>query len=514
MIHWMMALAIVASATLATLYFALRARPFKGIPQRNPLPFFGGLIELVQNWETVLDYLLNLQKKHNYKTVGVPGPFVGSIPGGAILIWSPENVEHVLQKNFKNYVKGKNFRESLGDFLGDGIFASDGHTWKRHRKVGSRMFSRKLMRAGTSIALSNAKEVIDYIKKKASTNSAFDIADTFFCFTIDTFVEIAFGEKLGSLKKKHPFALAFDTVQYLSEKRFRNPLYKVQKWLPANEQQEIRRHIATMDAFAMRVIRKIRERHKKGTATGKDLITRFILDAKQQGLPSPTAKELRDIVMNFIIAGRDTTACALSWQFYNICRDTEKGGNVVNTLLKEVEEGMKRIAPNVKRVEDLDHELAFELMTKHLPYLNAVTKETLRLYPSVPKNVKYACADDTLPDGTFVPSGIAVIWSPYCMGRNPNIWENAETYDPSRWFEDGDISKSLKKDPSTSVYPAFQMMPRLCLGKPLALMEINLLTVILLQNFSFKAVSSKVPEYKSTLVLPMKHGFDVRAKGR
>ena len=204
--------------------------------------------------------------------------------------------------------------------------------------------------------------------------------------------------------------------------------------------------------------------------------------------------ELRNIVMNFIIAGRDTTACALSWQFMHLLQDD----SVASKLRGEIES----LTKDQINLEDMNHEDAFERITKKMPYLNAIAKETLRLHPSVPKNVKFAVNDDVLPDGIFfflkpprngvtlksyatqtnksgtkVPAGIAVIWSPYAMGRNPNIWENPLKYDPMRWFQDGKFDKPKKA--STATYPAFHMMPRLCLGKPLAEMEIALLTAIL-----------------------------------
>eukprot|EP00939_MAST-03C_sp_MAST-3C-sp1_P004737 g4737.t1 len=511
---------VLSSVTvLAGLWFAYGYKSF-GLPGRKSwnVPFFGGLFDIIQNWEVLLDFLLDLQEEFGYKTVGIPGPFFGSIAGGVIVIYSPENVDHVLNKNFGNYVKGQNVNDALKDFLGDGIFASDGKIWKKHRKVASRMFSRKLMRNGTAVALSNAKKVVQHIEGISKRNESFDLADIFFRFTMDTFVEIAFGEKLGSLKKSHPFASAFDEVQYLCEKRFRNPLWKIQQWIPANEQQTIRRNIATMNAFAKRVIKTTKDRHaaNDGSPKSMDLISRFLADSKQRKMPPPSVVELRDIVMNFIIAGRDTTACALSWQFFNICRDSDANGPILDNILKELLTARERV-PELKStyIYDLPYEIAFELVTKHLPYLNAVTKETLRLHPSVPKNLKFAIDADLLPDGTKIPAGCAVLWSPYCMGRNPNIWgKRAKVYDPSRWFEDGDISKPLKKDPSNSDYPAFHLMPRLCLGKPLAIMEIVLLTASLVESFNFKATGPSKPEYKSTLVLPMKNGMFVRATAR
>ena len=62
-------------------------------------------------------------------------------------------MKHVLKDNFNNYEKGQLVQHVLGEFLGDGIFTTDGPRWKTHRKVAVRMFSKKLMIDGTSVAI-------------------------------------------------------------------------------------------------------------------------------------------------------------------------------------------------------------------------------------------------------------------------------------------------------------------------------------------------------------------------
>ena len=58
------------------------------------------------------------------------------------------------------------------------------------------------------------------------------------------------------------------------------------------------------------------------------------------------------------------------------------------------------------------------------------------------------------------------------------------------------------------------MMPRLCLGKPLALLEIHMVTAMLARRFSFHAAPGLRDDYRNTLVLPMKYGLPVTAKRR
>jgi long-chain fatty acid omega-monooxygenase len=61
--------------------------------------------------------------------------------------------------------------------------------------------------------------------------------------------------------------------------------------------------------------------------------------------------------------------------------------------------------------------------------------QTLRLYPSIPKNPKCAFHDDVLPDGTFIPRGSYVLYMPYVMGRLPSLWNDPPRFDPDRWAD-------------------------------------------------------------------------------
>lgn len=96
---------------------------------------------------------------------------------------------------------------------------------------------------------------------------------------------------------------------------------------------------------------------------------------------------LRDIILNFVIAGKDTTAATLSWFIYMLCK---------YPLIQE------KVVEELKKVVDLSEatnftELASRLNEENLEkmyYLHAVITETLRLYPAVPvvrKCPSYKC---------------------------------------------------------------------------------------------------------------------------
>ena len=86
---------------------------------------------------------------------------------------------------------------------------------------------------------------------------------------------------------------------------------------------------------------------------------------------------LRDIILNFVIAGKDTTAATLAWFIYMLC----KYPAVQEKAAEEVKEAtnMETISSCTEFVSCVTDE-ALEKMN----YLHAAITETLRLYPAVP----------------------------------------------------------------------------------------------------------------------------------
>jgi cytochrome P450 len=141
---------------------------------------------------------------------------------------------------------------------------------------------------------------------------------------------------------------------------------------------------------------------------------------------------------------------------------------------------------------------------KSMKYANAVFHETLRLYPSVPTEIKTANQDDTLPDGTFVPKGAVVSWSPYCMGRTTAIWgPDAKEFRPERWLE-------MERNPSPFDYPVFNAGPRVCLGKNMAELEGVFVIVSMLRVFEVSVLEGEKVTYANSVTLPMKDGLKVK----
>ncbi|KAF7544202.1 hypothetical protein G7046_g9832 [Stylonectria norvegica] len=147
-----------------------------------------------------------------------------------------------------------------------------------------------------------------------------------------------------------------------------------------------------------------------------------------------------------------------------------------------------------------------------MPYLKAILHETLRLYPSVPFNVRLALKDTTLPHGGGadgsqplpVLAGTPVGYSTLVMQRR------ADLYPPtSATFADPDIfspERWATWHPRPHDYIPFNAGPRICIGQQFALTEMGYVLCRLFQKFErvtsyMQDIDGGKPLLKSDIVL-------------
>merc|ERR1712151_1149381 len=253
------------------------------------------------------------------------------------------------------------------------------------------------------------------------------------------------GEEPGS-----PFLHSFDRAQQIIMARFFLPGWRFCRLLGLGMEWSTRRHIGRLRNYSKDIVRGLRE--SLHSDAGDSFVGLFMKSGE-----APSDKLLEDLVLNFLIAGRDTTAQAMSWCIWNIAQHP-----VVEE--KILQEGREVCG---------DGPLSYDMINR-LDYLEAVIREGLRLHPSVPLDFKQVLADDTLPNGTWVSRGSSVAYSTYSMGRSKRIWgEDADVFRPDRWL-------TREAMPDSYANPVFRAGPRECLGKRLAMVEMKalLLTIV------------------------------------
>ncbi|KQK05997.1 cytochrome P450 94C1 [Brachypodium distachyon] len=430
----------------------------------------------------------------------VPGRTVHVHVLGNVLTANPPTVEHMLRARFDNYPKGAPFSAILADFLGRGIFNVDGDAWLFQRKLAAAELASPAIRAfAANVVASELRcRLIPLLHGSASSSASklLDLQDVFRRFAFDCICKISFGLDPGCLELSLPmsaFADAFDAASMLSARRAAAPmhvLWKLKRLLNVGEERELRDAIGLVDALAAEVIRQRRKLASSGG--GDDLLSRFMGSINDD-------KYLRDIVVSFMLAGRDTVASALT-AFFLLLSDHPR---VADAIRDEVSRVTK---------EDNPLTIATPEKLKDMHYVHTALYECMRLFPPVQFDSKFAAGDDTLPDGTFVARGTRVTYHAYAMGRMESVWgSDCAEFRPERWLRGG---RFVPESPYR--YPVFQGGVRVCIGKELAIMEMKAAIVAVVQRFDIEAVgrSSRRPKFAPGLTATFAGGLPVRVRRR
>jgi len=430
----------------------------------------------------VLDTLASYHKKLKADTMYLCLPFQPPL----VFTIDPATVKYILKENFDNYPKGPTLHGRMGDLLGDGIFNVDGALWHSQRKISSKMFTaNKFKNHIWKVVDKNTAKVITLLKQ-TGPDEVVDMFNLLNRFTLDSIGEIGFGAEIGSIETpSSPFLHSFDKAQQIILYRFVIPCWQVMRFFGLLTEWSTYKHFNLLKSYAKDIVKKLKKNLNK--EAGDSFVGLFIKNGEQC-----TNDLLADLVLNFLIAGRDTTAQAMSWCLYNIMLHPE----VEKKILEEGDEVCG------------DGRINYEQLNK-LEYLHAVIAESLRLYPSVPMDLKEVKEDDTLPNGTWVSKGSMVIYSAYSMGRSEKIWgPDAEEFRPERWLE-------LERAPDAYHFPAFHAGPRECLGKRLAQVEMKTALLSLLRKFKFElAVSPDKIRPDLQLTIGMSSGLPCHIRPR
>ncbi|KAH6644401.1 cytochrome P450 alkane hydroxylase-like protein [Boeremia exigua] len=383
-----------------------------------------------------------------------------------ILTAEPENIKAILATQFKDYGKGEQFRKDWHAFLGNGIFTTDSTLWHNSRQlirpqfIKDRLSDIEIFETHTQVLLS-----------KLGGSESTDILDMMFRYTLDAATHFLLGASVDSLH--HPqtkFADAFYNAQRVQSIIARvGPL----NWAVPRKRMGFYDSMAIIDEFVSMYIDRAlalsteelneKSNHDSGY-TFLHAIAGYTRDRQM----------LRDQIISVLLAGRDTTACTLTWVIYHLSLSPSITAKLRQEIIDTV--GLSD-TPTYQHLKDMK-------------YLQHVLNETLRLYPVVPYNVRMALKDTTLPTGggprgdqpIGILAGTPIGYSTLVMQRRADLYPGPETgfADPSHFVPE----RWDTWTPRSWTYIPFNGGPRICIGQQFALTEMGYTLVRLLQRFS------------------------------
>jgi cytochrome P450 len=190
--------------------------------------------------------------------------------------------------------------------FGDGIFTQEDDAWKNSRHILRPQFLHRQYE-DLSVFEEAIDDLLEVIEENIGTNGVVDLQPLFFRFTLDTTTAFLFGESVKSLRAPHTtgeqtFAEAFNTAQEYVAKRFRLlDLY----WLIGGH--KFREACDQVHRFADKIIDRNLSRDRTQGSQQKYVFLDSVAESSLDRLA------LRGQIVNILAAGRDTTACLLSW---------------------------------------------------------------------------------------------------------------------------------------------------------------------------------------------------------
>ncbi len=382
----------------------------------------------------------------------------------------PRNVQAILATKFNDFEIGKRRHRQFGPLLGHGIFTSDGAMWEHYRALLKPQFSREQI-SDLKAAERHMQHLFQALPVKVDGwTEDVDILQLFYRFTLDVGTEFLVGRSVNSQLDalnntassgdKNPtgapsitaeacFRDGFATARGMLTWRIRmQALY----WLVDSKAFReacamCHRFIDHYVAIALNPERLAAEKAARVKDGPKEKYV--LLDALAESTQDPI--ELRDQLLQLLLAGRDTTATLLAFTFWELARHPEVWGKLRAEVLR------------IFGTEEQGEEITFAKL-KGSRYLQYVINETLRLYPVAPLNGRTAVQDSVLPVGggpnskspMAVRKGTLVNFSDYVIHRREDIWgEDVLEWKPERW-----VDRKYGWE-----YLPFNGGPRICIGR-------------------------------------------------
>jgi cytochrome P450 len=213
--------------------------------------------------------------------------------------------------------------------------------------------------------------------------------------------------------------------------------------------------VATLEDMVYRIIR---ERRQSGQDPN-DLLTMLLAARDEATGEGMSDLEIRDEVITTLFGGYEATADALTWTWYLL----DQHPQVDARLREEVATATGGRTPT------------FEDLTR-LPYTAQVAEESMRLFPPFWFYTRNARGDDEI-GGHLLPAGSLVLLCPYATHRHPAYWDEPEAFRPERFAPEN--SADLVRE----AYFPFGTGQRMCIGRHLAMLEMQLILAMVAQRY-------------------------------
>jgi len=381
--------------------------------------------------------------------------FSASIYGAKVYVVSaPDYAEHVLLKNWQNYVKGQAIKR-IALLLGKGLMVSEGDFWISQRRMIQPAFHRKAIGALAGIISEVNRALLTDWQRAAEEKSSVNVTRDLSRTVLQVVLRSIFGDD---------YAQAAPHFNILSDQPERN-LQFAEAFKPL---AEIVVRLATQRRAANRV--------------AYDILGMLMQARDREGGQAMPDRQLAREIMTLVVAGHETTASVLNWTWYLLSQHPAAEAKLSREL-GSLEDG----------IPPLDELPRF-------PYTQHVIEEAMRLYPPGWLMTRKALKDDRLGE-YFVPAGTEIYIAPYLIQRHPAHWEAPDSFNPDRFG----AAQAPHRHPLAML--PFSAGPRNCIGEYFARIEMQIHLMLIAPRLRLRYAAIGPPELVAGVNLLSRYDF-------
>lgn len=423
--------------------------------------------------------MLNFDKRGNQ---GIFVLFMGPMP--LVVITKPDIARQILSHK-STQVKGQHY-SIIRACIGDGLITLNGSKWSNHRKLLTPAFHLKILQSVSAVSIPNANILTKLLDNEASKNidrSIDNLTPFIFDCTLDVLCHSSMGIDVASQLNPGTGINAFLRRAF---DLFAIVCVTPWMWIPILRSfskigRELQGHIDSVKNLSQTVL-NARMVELKKQMSGEStieldeeiskrkvqepfmdiMIHQHIRDEK-----SITVDEMVAETQTFLIAGHDTTGWALNYTIMLLGLHS----NVQEKVHQEID----------KYFSENDENSLTQETVKQFIYLDAVIKETMRLYPPIPLISRKAEESIEIND-MIIPKGSQVLLSISCIHRDKDYWSEPARFKPERFLID---------PPHPYAHLPFSAGSRNCIGQRYAMIQLKIELIILLRKFYIQSITQQ-----------------------
>ncbi|KAL3857426.1 hypothetical protein ACJMK2_012098 [Sinanodonta woodiana] len=364
------------------------------------------------------------------------------------------------------------FAPLIGVSKGTGITYNSGQRWKALRR-----FTLQALRdfgVGKLTLEERIGEEIDVIFEvlnKSSSEDGIQVKPYLLSAATNIICSVMFGARFDYKDTRFTeLTSVLEEIFRLNAPFAKENFFPVTRWFPSGREL-IRRRTAAIERVKAYLAETIREHEETFDHSSiRDFIDLYIKAKRDNSNPEIfTESNMYKVIVDLFLAGGETTGTSLDWALlYMVCYP-----NIQAICQKEIDQ-----------VVGFSHHVGLSDRGK-LDYVEATLLEVQRISNTLAFSLPHICNKDTKLCGYDIPKDAIVIANLYSAHTDPKYWPEPEKFRPERFLDDN--GKLTRKD---GLIP-FGDGPRICIGEPLAKMELFLFFTNLIQRFTFTSVGPR-----------------------